>query len=78
MTLGELGEEQKSHCPEALFPGQQHSPVAALGLASSCPESHSRPLLPPGFGSQLPLPHTKDTYSQAGRIHPRRLQCPGL
>lgn len=25
MTLGELGEEQRGHCPEALSPGQQQS-----------------------------------------------------
>ena len=43
--------------------------------------------LPSGFlgdsiatpsGSQCLPPHIQGTYSQAGRIHPRRLHCPGL
>lgn len=48
------------------------------GLRSQLPQGHSRTLLPPGSASRLPLAPIENTYSQAGRIPPRMLHCPGL
>lgn len=40
------------------------------GLCSQLPQGHSRTLLPPGSGSQLPLAPIKQTYLLSGRENP--------